>query len=241
MKCLGLIGTVSDSVLEIYWQTIKGEAQKTLGAGRMPEFMVHCVKTRHLQTCVEQSNWADLTRELTSHGRCLISNGADALVVCGSALNPAAVEIHRSLDVPVIDLGYALTLKLRSLQVKSVAVLGIRTVAEETMWQEGLENVTVLQPSPEDSRWLTERANAAAAGQPISIDWKIETNRIVSGLRRSGARALILADPLLARWIRPGESLLYPIDAAEVHAWIAVLWAQEASFLPAPSCVICVD
>lgn len=238
MKCIGLIGSLSAPNLDVYWQTIRSEAQKNLGADQMPRFLVHNVKTWHLKTSFDLADWPGLTEELVNNGRTLTEAGADCLVICGSALNPTAPEIHRILHVPVIDLGYSLALKLRSLRHEKVAILGIKTPREEAMWHASLGGVEVVQPGPNEHGWLAGCINAAITDQPIPVEWKIETNRIVSGLRRAGAQALILADTTLGKWIKPGESLLYPIDAAEVHAWIATLWALEADFLPAPGCVI---
>lgn len=238
MKCLGLIGGLTAPNLDIYWQTIRSEAQKSLGTDQMPRFLVHSVKTRHLKASFDQADWPGLTGELVDNGRALVGAGADCLVICGSALNPAASEIHRILDVPVIDLGYSLALKLQSLQYRKAAILGIKTPREEVMWRESLSKMEIMQPDPRDRDWLAGCIDAAIFDRSIPVEWKIETNRIISGLRRAGAQALILADAALGKWIKPGQSLLYPIDAAEVHAWVATLWALQADFLPGPGCLI---
>lgn len=237
MKCLGLIGGLTAPNLDTYWQTIRSEAQKNLGPDQMPRFLVHSVKTRDLKASFDQADWSGLTEGLAESGSALAGAGADCIVICGSALNPAAPEINRILNVPVIDLGYSLALKVRSLQYSKIAILGIRTSREETMWHESLRDVEIAQPDSCDRGWLAGCIEAAAVGRPIPVEWKIETNRIVSGLRRDGSQALVLADAALGRWIKPGQTLLYPIDAAEVHAWTATLWALQADFLPAPGCV----
>ncbi len=238
MRCLGLIGGLNAPSLEIYWQTISQEVRKTLGSDSMPEFMVNSVKTCSLRSSLAHEDWPRLSEQLVDAGRILVEGGADGLVICGSALNPVALAVHRSLGVPVIDIGYSLSIKLGSLRHRQVAVLGGRTVEEQGMWEQKLAGVEVVPLSAQDQEWLVGRADAAMVGHAVTVDWKIETNRIVSSLRRRGARALILADPILSRWIKPGESLLYPINAAEIHAWIATLWAFESALLPTPPCVI---
>ena len=238
MKCLGLIGSLTAPNLESYYRTIRNEAQKSLGADQLPEFLLHCVKTREIRAHLARADWPGVTGELIESGRKLIDAGAEGLVICGSALNPVAAEVWRVLSVPVIDLGYSVAVKLRALQHGSVSVLGCRSPEEEAMWEDKLEDVTVVPLSRADRAWLLGCMDASGGGHSIPLQWKIDANRVISGLRRSGARALVLAEPSLSQWILPGESLLYPIDAVEVHAWIAALWALESRSLPTPPCLI---
>ncbi len=107
------------------------------------------------------------------------------------------------------------------------------------MWRRSLSEVEIIQPEPAEHESVMRCIECATAGQTIPVEWKIEINRAVSRLRRAGAEALLLADTTLGQWIKPGDSLLYPIDAAEVHAWTATHWAIAPGLLPAPGCVIC--
>jgi aspartate racemase len=238
MKCLGLVGSLNVTVFDSYWHTIRSETQKTLGADHMPRFLMHGVHPRHLQECLDRGDWKTITQILVESGRSVANAGANCIVVCGSALNPCARELHQILGQPVIDLGYSIRTKLRKQQYRNVAVLGIRTTKEEAMWREALDDFTMTQPYAAERAWLAQCMDDVIIGQPVTVEWKVETNRIISSLRRGGAEGLILAEPTLNQWIKPGESLLYPIDATEVHAWVATLWAMESNFLPAPGCVI---
>ncbi len=238
MKCLALIGTLKASGVEIYWKTIQQEAGKKLGANRMPNLLVHCDKTGVLAERLNNNDWPAVADYLIDAGRRMMTCGADCLVICGSGLNPVAAEVQRTLNVPVIDLGYTVLIKLQSLGHRCVAVLGIRTPQEEFMWTQKLAGVTLLQPEARDREWLTGCVDAILSGQPFVPDWKITTQRMVSALRKNGAQAIVLAEPTLGRWIKPGESVLYPVDAVEIHAWIAALWALESRLLPTPACLI---
>lgn len=240
MKRLGLIGSASAEDLEIYWRTIRCEAGKVHGSGSAPEVVLYSVSTPVLREALREDDWESLTSSLASAGTKLASAGADGLVVCGSALNPAAPALRRRLRIPVVDLGLSVTAKLQSLRYRKVAVLGVRTPFEHTMWADSLAGIGIIAPCEADCAWLQARADAAICGHAPTIEWKIETNRIVSSLRRAGAQALVLAEPALGRWIKPGDSLLYPIEAAEIHAWTAALWALHADTRPAPPCIFLV-
>lgn len=238
MKCLALIGTLKACGVDIYWKTIQREAGKKLGVSRMPNLLVHCDKTGVLAERLDADDWPGVIEYLIEAGRRMMTCGADCLVICGSGLNWVAREVQRVLEVPVIDLAYSVLIKLRSLGHRCVAVLGIRTPQEEQMWTQKLAGVTLLQPEGRERQWLTKCVDAALSGQPTMLDWKIAMQRMVSGLRKDGAQAIVLAEPTLAKWIKPGECVLYPVDAVEVHAWIAALWALESRMLPTPPCLI---
>jgi aspartate racemase len=238
MKRLGLVGIGSAQDLEIYWSVIRSEAEKTLGPGRAPEIVVYSVGTLASQQALRESDWEALAQTLANAGTKLAGIGAEGLVVCGSALNPAAPALRRQLRIPVVDIGQSVTAKLQALRYRRVAVLGIRTSQEAAMWADSLAGIKVVVPDGSDRDWLLTRADAAIRGHAPTVEWKIETNRIVASLRRAGAQALILADSALARWIKPGDAALYPIDAAEIHAWTASLWALQDGARPAPPCIL---
>lgn len=236
IRCLGLIGSISASDIDIYWQTIRLEGEKVLGAGNSPELVVYCLPTRTVRDGLSAQNWNSLSSLLLEAGSKLALVGAEALVVCGSALNPIAPLLRQHSSIPVVDICRSVEAKIKSLKHRRIAVLGIRTEYEREMWATGLAGFDLTFPDPAAALWLLERAEATIAGQAPSVEWKIESNRIVSDLRRAGAQVLVLADPALARWIRPGDSVLYPIDAAEIHAWMAGIWALRPLEI-APPCV----
>lgn len=239
MKCLGLIGGLTAPNLSAYWYTIIREVQQRFGTRETPRFLICNDGDSRWMFPAEAVDDRRLKDELIENGRRLALAGAEGLVICSAALNSNASDLQRVLKIPVIDLGYALTHKLRSLHLHHVAILGIRSAQEEAMWRKCLTEVEISLPSPEDQEWLVQCIQAATIGHPVAVEWKVETNRIVSQQRRLGAEALILADPALGQWIKPGETLLYPLDSAEIHASTAAHWAIDAKLLPAPGCVIC--
>lgn len=236
-KRLGLIGSVSASDLDVYLKTIRLEGEKILGPGNSSEIVVHCLPTGLIRSILARGDWDSLSPMLMEAGSKLIQFGAEVLVFCGSALNPVAPHMRNRSTVPVVDICVSVDATIRSLKHRRVAVLGIRTELEREMWVNGLAGFELMYPNGADAVWLLERADAAIAGHTPLVEWKIETNRIVSDLRRNGAQVLVLAEPSLGRWIRPGDSVLYPIDAGEIHAWMAGIWAVRP-LETAPPCII---
>jgi aspartate/glutamate racemase len=236
-NCLGLIGSATASDVEVYWTTIRLEGEKSLGPGNSAEMAMYCLPTGVLRRALAENDWDRLTPVLIDAGLKLHRVGAEALVICGSALNPAAPRLREALGIPVVDICRSVEATVLSLKYRRVAVLGIRSQFEREMWTTGLEGHELIFPNAGDALWLVERADEAIGGNLPTADWKIETNRIVSDLRRGGAQVLVLADPTLGRWIRTGDSLLFPIDAAEIHAWVAGMWAVHP-LETAPPCII---
>lgn len=226
-KCLGLIGHLNDSLLGQYGQTINGETRKSRGGRHSAELRAACLDAAELDRLLEEGNWDGLTECLVEHGRELHLAGADALVLCGSALQPVATEVRRALAMPLIDMGHAVGAKLREHEHARVGILGTRTPREQKWWRENLPGVTVLWPSVAEIQWLNDRMASVHAGHQIDIELKIETRRIIAGLRQREATAVLLAAPVLGRWVFANEVLIDHYDAAVIHAWTAARWAQE--------------
>lgn len=70
---------------------------------------------------------------------------------------------------------------------------------------------------------------------PIPAD--VGVRQIIARRRKLGARAVVLAAPILGQWVKPDDVLIDCYDAAVVHAWAAALWGLDPGLRPAAPCV----
>jgi len=238
MKWPGLIGSFDGNLPVIYWRIINQEVRLRLGGKNTSPMLATCANAEELDALLRGEDWERLNARLTDMARGLQAAGADGLVICGSPLNPVAREIGRAVGLPVVSMGQAVAKTLRLFRYRRVVVLGPKTGREESMWREELRGFDLIDPPVGERRWLSEAAEAAPAENPE--DRRIETNRIMSSLRKKGVQAVVLAEPALARWVNLEESLLPVFDAAEIHAWAAAGWvlAGEGCMVSAPPCVV---
>jgi aspartate racemase len=237
MKCLGLLGCQHTGVAAVYWQTMDNQVRLTLGAHHTARVLINGFNAAELDDGLHRENWRAVADNLIAASQGLAVAGADGLVICGSSLNPLAEDVGRAVALPVVNLGLAMAERLRHFRVRRVGILGVRTVPEEKMWREKLSGIEIVDPLPKDRVWLNECVDRAMTMETAPDSWRIETNRIVSSLRKSGAQAVILAANSIGRWLTHDESSLPLFDAAEIHAWVAAEWALAQRFDPAPPCV----
>ena len=238
MKLPGLIGSLEGDVPVTYWRIINREVRLRLGGKHTVPMMTTCANAEELAALLRGEDWDRLTDLLTGMARVLPTAGAEGLVVCGSPLNPVAREIGRAVGLPIVSMGQAIAETLRLFRYRRVVVLGTKTAREESMWREELRGILLIETTLEERRWFAEATESDPAENPDSR--RIETNRIMSSLRKRSVQAVVLAEPALARWVNLEESLLPVFDAAEIHAWAAAGWALsvEDCMLSAPPCVV---
>ena len=238
MKRLGLIGSLTAKSIDLYWQTINHEVLKRYGGSYPANVVINCANAPALDARLQDQDWPRITECLIEEARGAALAGAECIVICASALNPVADDVHRALHLPVMVLGLTVAAKVQDFSFQRVAVLGIRTAREERMWRSKFGAIVMVQPSASEHSWLNHCADNFNAGHTIGVDCTIRSNQIVSRLRKEGAQALVLADQALAHWIKADDSLLQPFNAAVVHAWAAALWALEGPQLAAPPCLL---
>ncbi|MSU60264.1 MAG: hypothetical protein EXS35_19190 [Pedosphaera sp.] len=238
MKFPGLIGSFDGDLPMTYWRIINQEVRLRLGGKNTAPMMATCANAETLDALLRREDWDDLTNRLTGMASVLPAAGAEVLVVCGSPLNPVAREIGRAVGLPIVCMGQAIAETLRQFRYHRVVVLGTKTSREERMWREELRGILLIAPTLEERRWFVEATEADPAENPDSR--RIETNRIMTSLRKRSVQAVVLAEPALARWVNLEESLLPVFDAAEIHAWAAAGCAlsDEGCMLSAPPCVV---
>ncbi len=239
MKRLGLLGTFSDAVSGSYASTINAEIQKEYGALQSACLTVQTVDPLEVESLLAAEDWDRLTNLLLSAARAFTCSQASGIVVCGSRLQPAAQAIRDTLQVPVIDMGFALATRLQCFAIQRVAILGTSTPREEAMWTRALAPRKVLFPSSADTHQVRGiLQHAFRHGAPVPASFRFEVLRIVASLRRDGAQALILAAPPLAPVIRLDDTLLTLFDAAEIHASVAGLWSGHRELGVVPPCCL---
>ncbi len=242
VRCLGLVGSLRSGLPMIYVQVINAEVQLRLGSHHTAHLLTNWVNTAALNSFLRDEDWRSMEDNLSAAAQILAAGGAKALVVCDSALNALADEVGRTVDLPVIGLVRAMEFKLREFRdVNRVAVVGPRTSREEAMWADELSRYRPLFPSLTERSWLTRCVDTASVKRGLSPDEKVDVKRIISTLRRQGARAIIFTEPLLTNLLTVSDTAMPIFDAAEVHAWVAGGWSAMDGTRPAAGCVCSVE
>lgn len=236
MPCLGLIGSLHDSLINLYCTTINAEVRKKYGGRHSAVLCVKCVDTGQIEAPVAAEDWRGVQARLIDATRSFRREKIGGLVICGSVLNAVADEIAGAVRRPVVRMGRAVAGRLRGFPCQQVCVLGIRANKEMEMWRQDLVGFSVFQPEADDRAWLNGCIHNILAGKPISRRWVIEISRIVSAQRRRGAQAIVVAAHPLARLLEADDFLLPIFDAAEIHAWAAGLWCVANDFRADPPC-----
>ncbi|MDB6094031.1 MAG: aspartate/glutamate racemase family protein [Verrucomicrobia bacterium] len=237
MKRLGLIGSVDDAMPDLYCQAINSEVWGAFGPGNTANLVIDCVDVAETEPLVAKQDWDALTARLTVSAQKLAAAGAEALVVCNSAWQPAARAAATALHLPHIDMAAAMAAKIHSYGYDKVAVLGLRTEAEERGWRTGLDHLMVVTPELRFRDWLAHTLSLQA-GSPLSPANKASIMAAITAWRKQeDVQGIVMARPLLSRWVSMTEALMPVFDAAVVHGQIAARWAIASDLRPAPPCI----
>ena len=238
MKHIGLIGSMAGNLPPTYCRIINNEVRLRRGFRHTATFTLHGCNDEELEGLLRTEDWGTLTDVFTIVARTLSSGGAHGLALCGSALNPIARDVGHAAEIPIISMGKAMTTTLRMFRYPQVVVAGTKTEREAVYWREELDEIQLLGLTAGERSWLRQLLEVEARSEPERF--QPETNRLMSSLRKRGTRAVVLADPMLSRWINLEESLMPVFDVAEIHAWATAGWALvgEGQMISAPPCVI---
>jgi aspartate racemase len=223
---LGLIGGLDDAAPVTYWRAINQEVQFHLGPDATADLLLSAGATGVLRELYKVGDWPRISHLLSGEALRLSAAGAEALLVCDASLAPVARELGRTSGIPVLCIAQAVAATLRTCRLRSAAILGVRSPAEEQLWRDSLPGITLAQPMMAERLWLDACLQSPVTRDHLPDQWKHELSLMLDELKRGGAQSVILANPALAPYISLSDAPLAVFNATEIHAWAAASWAM---------------
>jgi aspartate racemase len=228
MKKLGLLGGMSWESTQDYYRLINEGVKKELGGLHSAELLLYSVDFDPLERMLKAEDWTGLKETLKRAALTLEQGGARALVICTNTMHNCAPEIEEALEIPLLHIADATAEALKRDGIGKVGLLGTAFTMEKEFYKGRLterHGLEVLVPEEEERRLvhrvifeelclgITKEESAAAYA------------RIIEGLKRRGAEAVILGCTEIGMLLKEKVSDLPLYDTTKLHAARAVAFA----------------
>lgn len=213
MKGIGLITIGKVSVASRYAGMLRSEIER-----KCPETVGPHVLHYHAP-CL--GNFSRKSSDaLVSISRRLLDFGVTQVLLGSSEIALHADALSDELGVPVPNPFCLTTNVVRRFRLTPVVLIGSRTALEERRWIDCLaaERCDLLLPTKNERVSIVMRLERGHSTPADRVDFV----RMVVSYRSAGAKAVILADPVVRDFLHEEESVLPLVCAAEQQVKVAV-------------------
>src|SRR5690554_1898697 len=228
MKTIGLIGGMSWESSAEYYRLINQAMKSRLGGHRNARSIMATVCFEDIKALQHAERWDDLGHEMQRAAKQLEAGGADVVVLCTNTMHKVASHIESALGIPFLHIVDPTAIAIQASAVQCVGLLGTRFTMEQGFYRERMEHkhgIKVVVPEEADRALIHQIIYDELCHGVVRDESRVIYQRIINGLRQSGAQAVILGCTEIALLIKPEDSALPVFDTTELHALAAVDWA----------------
>jgi aspartate racemase len=236
MRTIGLIGGMSWYSSAEYYRVINAEVQRRLGGHHSAELVMVSLDFDEIRACQVSGDWDRAGQLLADAGRRLEGAGADVVLIGTNLMHKVAGDVEAALGVPLLHIGDAVGQAAVSAGHGTLGILGTKWVMSESFYADRLarHGIEAVVP-PEQDRGMIDQIIFDELTQGIVSDVSRRRYiRVVEGLARAGADAVVLACTEIELLIRPEDSPVPLIDSMRAHALQAVETALTEADVSGP-------
>jgi aspartate racemase len=214
-----------------YYQLINQEVGRRLGGLHSARVLLLSVDFHEIERLQVEADWEVAGRILASEARRLEAAGAELLVLCTNTMHKVAESIEGAVAIPLLHIADATAQRVREAQLETVGLLGTSFTMEDDFYVGRLERrhgLRVVVPGSEDRAVVHRVIYEELCRGEVREASRLEFLRIIDGLARRGARAVILGCTEISLLVEPGDASVPLFDTTEIHARGAVDWALGA-------------
>lgn len=232
MKNIGLIGGMSWESSAEYYRLINQAMKARRGRHHNARSIMATVSFEEIKELQHAGEWEELGQRMQVVARQLQAGGADFILLCTNTMHKVAPAIEAVLDVPFIHIVDPTAQALRSAGISRVGLLGTRFTMEEDFYKErmqSLHGVEVMVPAEAERVAVHDIIYDELCHGIVRDASRSTYQRVIDGLRQSGAQGVILGCTEIALLIKPADSSLPVFDTAELHVQAAVMMADDGA------------
>ena len=226
MKCIGFLGCDGSLLCADYERFVVREVTERYVGQVRASFVALTLHLPALMDASETNDRSQLDRLIATGVSALEGLGAQAVVVCTSALQPRIERLFPGRDgqlmadavIPVVSMA----------RRRRVGVVGAIDDEEERFWRRRFcefGRSEALFPVAADRAHLARLIAEEFSHGLINETACADVRRILYGLRQAGAQAFVFLTPALGAVMAQADSVPPIFDATEVHALAVVDWA----------------
>jgi aspartate racemase len=230
VKTIGLIGGMSWESTVSYYQVINRGISARLGGLHSAKVLLYSTDFEEIEKMQQQGSWDRAGELLAAAARTLEDAGADFVLLATNTMHRVAPAIEAAIEIPFVHIADATAAQIAKSGIARVGLLGTRFTMEQDFYRGRLQesyDLSVLIPPESDRKRVHDVIYDELCRGEIRTESRIAYARIVEGLIKRGAEAVILGCTEIGLLISQKDSQVPLFDTALIHAQRAVELALE--------------
>lgn len=221
MKTIGLLGGMSWESTQIYYRLINERIRDRLGGLHSARLVLYSVDFDDIERLQRAGDWDRAGALLAQAAQRLEAGGADFLVICTNTMHRVAADIEAATQIPLLHIADATAHAINAGGYGTVGLLGTRFTMEQEFYKGRLTDrhgIRVLTPSAAEQEQAHRIIYDELCLGIVSEASRIEYLRIVDGLAREGAQAVILGCTEIGMLLQQTHCDIPLFDTTAIHA-----------------------
>jgi aspartate racemase len=226
MKTIGLIGGTSWYSTVDYYRYINEAINDAYGNSTNPPLILYNMNQERIHELQAKGQWDEIAALLTQATIRLRAGGAQAILFCANTPHKVYAQVSRKTDLPILHIGDATGVAIRSSGLKKVGLIGTLYTMEDGFMADWLKEhygIETLVPSSAPARQELHRIIQQELGRGI---FKAESKKYVlqqmEELRQRGAQGIVLGCTEFPLIIKQHDFDLPLFDTPRLHSQMAV-------------------
>ncbi|QEC47769.1 aspartate/glutamate racemase family protein [Baekduia soli] len=228
MRRIGLLGGMSWESSAEYYRLVNEEVRERLGGLHSADCVLRSVDFAVIEALQRDGRWEQAGQLLAAEARTLAGAGAEVLVLCTNTMHKLADVIAEAAGIPFVHIADATAEAIRAEGLRTVGLLATAYTMEQDFYVGRLRErhgLDVLVPGGEDRRIVHDVIYDELCAGVADDGSRAQLRRIMAGLARRGAQAVLLGCTELGLLAGPGDSPVPVFDTTRLHARRAVALA----------------
>ena len=225
LKLIGLIGGMSWENTIDYYRIINEMVKNRLGDWYSAEILLYSVNFKEVLQLQNQDNWNQLLKLMIIICKKLELAGSKAIVICSNTMHKIATEIEAEISIPLINVVDETARAIRSMNIKSVGLLGTKFTMESAFYVEKLTKkyeINAIIPHKIERDYIHKAIYQEFANGKFLESTKKKFLEIIESLIRNGAKGIILGCTELPILIKHQDVRVPLFDTLKIHLRAAV-------------------
>jgi aspartate racemase len=227
MKLIGLIGGTTWFSTAEYYRLINQLTNQKAGASHSAKLLLYSVDFEEFKPSTDMSKWVDMATRFTEIALKLEAAGAECLAICANTPHLIADQITKKLNIPLIHIAQVTALKIKSLNITRVALLGTKITMEQNFFKSILaqHEIDCIIPSESERHFIHDSILHELGKGILKTETKEKYLDIIDQLIQSGANGIILGCTEIPLLILQEDVTVPVLDTTLIHSEAIVEFA----------------
>ncbi|MFD1861755.1 aspartate/glutamate racemase family protein [Planococcus chinensis] len=224
METIGLIGGMSWESSAEYYRILNEEAKRQLGGLHSAKCILYSLDFEEIEALQAQGKWQEAGEVLGAAAASLERAGADFIVICTNTMHKAAGAVEQNIGIPLLHIGDATAVKVKSAGIRKIGLLGTRYTMEMDFYKSRLKahGLEVVIPEESERQEINRIIFEELCLGEIRETSKAFCLKAISKLEKSGAEGVILGCTEIGLLVKSEDTDALLFDTTAIHALAAM-------------------